>query len=554
MTNIKKPRPRQARTFKGISINQGRVAAPICLFSVSRQRSVPEYTIDTALPADHEQLRFSRARTECSEELQKVAKEVEISMGKAEAEIFVTQMHIMNDPKIVDAVNKLLLTTRKNAEWAIANVLGSFEEKFVALDNQYLRERSSDIGEVRRRLLGCMTDFRSGFVCEGQSHCKRGARKIIIAEELTSSMIVNMKMETVLGFVTEHGGITSHAAILARSLGIPAVTGVEGIMAHTHCGDIVLINGDTGEVYLHPDKTTIATLIQTDPDKKRSDTVTVTPGGMEVMANASTLDDVKQAVDYGADGIGLFRTEINFVGAERLLSEDEQFAHYSKIAALMGTKPVTFRMLDIGGDKPLPFLRLKKEANPFLGWRGARFLLGNPDIFLSQIRALGRVSINRRVNVLFPMVIDSFQMKLLLDQSREILSGSEHDSANLRFGAMFEVPSAFIQAPEIMEIIDFASIGSNDLIQYLFAIDRDNEMVSQDYNPEHPALWMYLNDLSRIAKARKKPLSICGEMAAREGMPTKFLDAGISSLSVAPRLIPRVRNEMINYSIAAGEK
>jgi phosphoenolpyruvate-protein phosphotransferase (PTS system enzyme I) len=536
--------------FRGISINQGRVAAPLCLFSVSRQRSVPEYTIDSALPADHENLRYARARQECTEELDRIAKEVEKSMGSVEAEIFITQKHIMNDPKIVDAINGLLLSTRKNAEWALAKVFGSFEEKFAALDNEYLRERTSDINEVRRRLMGCLTDIQSGFVCEGQSHCSRGARKIIIAEELTSTMIVNMKMESVLGFVTEHGGITSHAAILARALGIPAITGVEGIMAHVHCGDTVLINGDTGEVYLHPDAAILASLIQPVPDVEHHAEIAVTPLGMEVMANASTIEDVRQAFVYGADGIGLFRTEILFVGAERLLSEEEQFAHYAKIGALMGAKPITFRMLDIGGDKPLPFLRLKKEANPFLGWRGARFLLGNPDIFRNQIHALGRLSLNRKINILFPMVIDSVQMQLLIDRSREILAGIEHDSANIKFGAMFEVPSAFIQARQIMKIIDFSSIGSNDLIQYLFAIDRDNEMVSQDYNPEHPALWTFLLELSRTAQELHKPLSICGEMAAREGTPTKLLNAGISSLSVAPRLIPRVRAEMIGYSLS----
>jgi len=540
--------------FKGISINQGRISAPVCLFSISRQRSVPEYTIDAALPPDQELKRYATARKACSEELQRIAGEVEVSMGKAEAEIFITQMHIMNDPKIVDAVNHLLVTTRKNVEWALSSVLGEFEEKFEALDNQYLRERSSDIGEVRRRLLGCLTETRSGFVCEGQTHCKRGARKIIMAEELTSSMIVNMRMDSVLGFVTEHGGITSHAAILARALGIPAITGVEGIMRHIRCGDTVLINGDTGEVYLHPDPATVNSLIPAVPEKEQAATMAITPQGMEVLANASSLEDVKQAQAHGADGIGLFRTEILFVGAERLLSQAEQYSQYEKIAGLMGDRPVTFRMLDIGGDKPLPFLRLKKEANPFLGWRGARFLLGNMDIFAEQLRALGTLSLKRKVNILFPMVIDSMQMQLLMDRSREILSGSNHTADNLIFGAMFEVPSAFIQAREILKIISFASIGSNDLIQYLFALDRDNEMVSQDYDPGHPALWTFLSDLSRTARELGKPLSICGEMAAREGMPTRLLEGGITSLSVAPRLIPRVRGEMIGYSLLSNNR
>jgi phosphoenolpyruvate-protein phosphotransferase (PTS system enzyme I) len=535
------------RVFKGSTINAGRVAAQVCLFSAGRQKLIPEYTLaEDELTS--ELGRFQSARAQCSEELGQVAKEVETSIGKAEAEIFTTQRHILNDPKVVDAVALIITAERKNAEWAISRVLTEFEEKMASLDNQYLRERSSDLGELRRRLLNLLTDERAGFLCEGQIHCRRGEHRVIVAEELTPNMIVNMKMNKVMGFVTEHGGITSHAAILARSLGVPAVSGVSGFMQHVACGDTVLINGDTGEVHLHPDKTTLAALIQVMPEEKTPAMVVLTPSGMELVANASSLEDVNQARSMNADGIGLFRTEILFVGADRLLSEDEQYVYYRDVVDAMGGKPVTIRMLDIGGDKPLPFLRLKKEANPFLGWRGARFLLGNHDIFNGQIRALGRLSKQKKIRVLFPMVIDAAQMQALLDRARDALSGVEHDSGNITYGAMFEVPSAFLQAREIMKKIGFSSIGSNDLIQYLFAMDRDNEMVSQDYNPDHPALWIFLRELSAVARELNKPLSICGEMAGREGMPEKLLDAKISSLSVAPRLIPRVRNEMIRYA------
>jgi len=534
-------------TFKGSSINAGRVVAQVCLFSAGRRKLVPEYTLaDDGIKNELE--RFQTARNQCSEELSRIASEVKESIGKAEAEIFTAQKHILNDPKVSDAIALLITAERKNAEWAISRVLTGFEEKMASLDNQYLRERSSDLGELRQRLLNLLTNEMAGFLCEGQAHCRRGEHRVIVAEELTPNMIVNMKMNKVMGFVTERGGITSHAAILARSLGVPAVSGISGFMQHVACGDTVLINGDTGEVHLHPDGATVRALIQVMPEEKEPALVVLTPSGMELSANASSLEDVKQARAVNADGIGLFRTEILFVGAERLLSEDEQYAFYRDVVEAMGDRPVTIRMLDIGGDKPLPFLRLKKEANPFLGWRGSRFLLGNREIFNSQMRALGRLSKKKNIRVLFPMVIDVTQMQALLDRTREALSGVEHDSANIEYGAMFEVPSAFLQAREIMKKIDFSSIGSNDLIQYLFAMDRDNEMVSQDYNPDHPALWIFLRELSAIARELKKPLSICGEMAGREGMPEKLLDAKISSLSVAPRLIPRVRNEMIRYA------
>ncbi|MCU0609005.1 MAG: phosphoenolpyruvate--protein phosphotransferase [Chitinispirillaceae bacterium] len=534
--------------FKGITINPGRVLAHVCLFSVGRQKSVIEFALDSDSAVTREIERYSVAREECSQELNQLASQATDAIGKAESEIFIAQTHIMNDPQMVASITGLIKEKRRNADWAIATVLGEFEERFATLDTQYLRDRSNDITEIKRRLLSRLTNTIAGYVCEGQPHCRRGANRLIVAEELTAGMIVNMKMDTVQGFVTEHGGITSHAAILARSLGIPAITGVSGIMAHIGCADMLLINGDTGEVYLHPDKATIDALITTKPADEIPVRVELTPAGMELSANASTLEDVKQSVLLGADSIGLFRTEILFVGAERLLTENEQFAFYKNVTDVMHGRPVTFRMLDIGGDKPLPFLRMRKESNPFLGWRGARFLLGNPEIFNTQIRALGRLSMKARIKIMFPMVIDQLQMALLLARSREALDGIEHDSANISFGAMFEVPSAFIQAKEILELIDFGSIGSNDLIQYLFAIDRDNEQVSQEYNPDHPALWSFLSDLSRVAVAAGKPVSICGEMAGREGIAGKLLGTGITSLSVSPRLIPRVRTEMIRFA------
>ncbi len=536
------------REFRGIPISAGKVAAQVCLFSIGRQKLIPEYSLENEEAVSQELRRFGAARVQCSDELARIAVNVEASIGKAEGEIFITQQHILNDPKVVDAISLIITAQHKNTEWAVNRALVGFEDMMASLDNQYLRERSSDIGELRRRLLNRLTNTQAGFVCKGQAHCRQGADRIIVAEELTTDMIVNMRMDRVLGLVTEHGGVTSHAAILARSLGIPAVSGISGIMQHINCGDMVLINGDTGEVTLHPEIAEVRAVALESEEGNEPEVTLATPRGMELSANASSLEDVRLARSLGADGIGLFRTEILFVGAERLLSEEEQHTVYSSVADIMTGSPVTFRMLDIGGDKPLPFLRLKKEANPFLGFRGARFLLGNQAIFSAQIRALGRLSLQRKIRVLFPMVIDDRQMQELLDRSRGTLAGIPHDAVNIEYGAMFEVPSAFIQARQILKKIDFSSIGSNDLIQYLFAMDRDNEMLSQEYNPEHPALWVFLSQLSAIARELNKPLSICGEMAAREGIPERLIGAKITSLSVAPRLIPRVRREMVRFA------
>jgi phosphoenolpyruvate-protein phosphotransferase (PTS system enzyme I) len=385
-------------------------------------------------------------------------------------------------------------------------------------------------------------------VCEGQPYCSRGANRIIVAEELTADMMTRMNFEKVRGLITEHGGVSSHAAIIARSIGIPAISGVRDIMKFVKCGDSILLDGDKGRVYLHPPAEVINRILPQQTAQAASvDVSLITPPGMEVLANASSIEDVRKAFAVNADGIGLFRTEILFLKADRLLSEEEQYDFYSQVVAAMPGKTVTFRLLDVGGDKPLPFLRLKKENNPYLGWRGARFLLGNPDIFSLQIRSLVKLSMSGPVRILFPMIVDAAQQEILIKAIKEILITASGNAENIKIGAMFEVPSACLQAREIYKHVDFGSIGSNDLIQYLFAVDRTNEQVSSDYDPQHPILWKLLEEIAIAAREMKKELSICGEMAGREGMVGRFLDIGIKSLSVSPRLIPQVRRAMTDY-------
>lgn len=542
------PDSKKQLKFKGISISSGRIAGQICLYSAERHKTVPEYSLTNQDAVNDELLRYEEVLAQCSRELNRIASDVADTVGKAESEIFLTQKHIMNDPKVVASIKQMVSEEKKNVEWAISDVMSSYEERFASLDNQYLRERASDIGEIRRRLLSRLSDRRSDFICHGQEHCARGENRIIVAEELTPDMVVHMNLDKVIGFVTEHGGITSHAAIIARSLGIPAVSGIPGIMDYVTCGDLLLVDGDDGEVYYNPEPQTIASLVPVEPVQSEVVCVLGSPAGMDVFANASTIEDVRHAWTVGADGIGLFRTEILFIKSGKLVSEDEQLNYYTNAVKMMHGKPVTFRLIDAGGDKPLPFMRIKQEANPYLGWRGARFLLGNPDIFKTQMRALGKVSFLHSIKILFPMVVDVFQLNELLDAANSALSEISCDRSKIQFGAMFEVPSAFMQASKIFDLIDFGSIGSNDLIQYLFAIDRTNELVSQDYDPEHPVLWELLSNISEVARKKGKPLSICGEMAGREGVPTRLLDSGIRSLSISPRLIPRVRNEMARYA------
>jgi phosphotransferase system enzyme I (PtsI) len=534
--------------FPGLSITSGKVMGPACLFSAEHHLSVEESGVaDDAIALEIG--RFDKALQACSKELESIAMNVATNVGMAEGEIFLTQKHIMNDGTIVQQIRKGIAQDKKNAESVIVKVFRAYENKFASMDDQYLRERATDIGEIRRRLLDNISETKPKFLCEGQEHCRRGSNRIIVAHELTADMMVHMNFEKVRGIVTEHGGISSHAAIIARSLGIPAISGARDIMNFVKCGDTILLDGDSGMVYIDPPQSLIARVIPPQ-SKAQSDLVCAleSPEGMELCANASSIEDVKLARQFHADGIGLFRTEILFLKADRLLDEEEQFAYYSQVVAALPDKTITFRLLDVGGDKPLPFLRLKKETNPYLGWRGARFLLGSPDIFKAQIRPLVRLSKTTKIRILFPMVVDARQQGLLNGAVREIIVSESGASHNIELGAMFEVPSACMQAAEILKLVDFGSIGSNDLIQYLFAVDRNNEQVSVDYDPDHPVLWEMLASLVTAAKHAGKALSICGEMAGREGMPGKLLGIGLRSLSVSPRLVPQVRKEMVEYA------
>lgn len=533
------------RTFTGLPINPGKVTAQVCLYSAGDRAQISNRTGVSDSDVSKELVRFDQARAACAAELDNIAANAAGTIGKAEAEIFTTQKHILNDPAILEAVTQSVARDRKSLEWAISDVFDEYEMKLASIGNEYLSERTGDINEVRQRLFDSLHDTRSGgFECEGQEHCQRGKNRVIVARELTADMMVRMDLNKVLGIVTEHGGISSHVAIIARSVGVPAVTGVHGIFNAVTCGSTILVDGDTGSVVVEPTSETVAGLMPADVGPTQDVLVTHSPPGTEVLANASMLKDVGNAAAVHADGIGLFRTEIEFMRRERLLSEDEQFEYYTEVVSRMNERPVTFRLLDVGGDKELPFLRIEKETNPYLGLRGARFLLENQDILATQVRAMARLSTKGQVRILFPMVIDTAQMEQLIAAARLAVESTGSDPERIRFGAMFEVPSACLIAKDLMAICDFASIGSNDLIQYLFAVDRNNEMVSRCYNPEHPILWQVLEELGRAANVAGKPLSICGEMAGRAGTPSRLVDIGITSLSVSPMLVPRVRNEI----------
>jgi phosphoenolpyruvate-protein phosphotransferase (PTS system enzyme I) len=524
--------------FKGLPLSPGVAVARVCLFNERRHVSLPVSTV-TDKEVRSEGDRFRKALSLVREKLAQLIKEVEERVGKAEAEIFTAQKMILEDPVLIQRVTDHIRSKHFNAEKAVISSLDFFEGQLAEMDNAYIRERSSDIGEVKRRMLDALANLNPSFQCQDDSFCQKGKNRIVIAQELTPSLTMELNTDFIRGFVTDRGGVASHAAILARALRIPAVSGIPGIHDMIFCGTEVLVNGDTGEVVIWPSQKTLAEY----PDLQREiaeEVPAVEPvAGLKVFANLSLAKKVKDAVEHKAEGIGLYRTEFEFFAAGKVLCETEQYDLYTEVLKAMKDKPVYFRMLDLGGDKTADFLKSPKEQNPALGFRGSRFLLGHPELFKNQARALAHTSRHGRIHVMYPMVIDIEQFRKLKKAFEE--AASDIPQGEIKHGLMFEVPSACLDAEEILKEADFGSIGTNDLIQYLFAVDRDNEFVAYDHHPDRKIFWHLIHHVAHAAKKHRKPLSVCGELASNPVYARKLIAEGIRAVSVAPRAITGLR-------------
>ncbi|MDX9702938.1 MAG: phosphoenolpyruvate--protein phosphotransferase [Candidatus Auribacterota bacterium] len=532
--------------FQGLPISNGVAIAKVCLFDDNRHHKMPlEET--SRLSVEEEIARLKKASVLVSQRLAEIRDKVKREIGSAEAEIFVAQKMILEDSSLNEQLLYLISSKRAPAELAITLTFDEYEHKLLAVDSEYIRQRASDIAEVKRRLLDTLSDTAPGFKCEGLGSCKKGRNRIVVTEELTPMITIELNFEHVKGFITERGGVTSHAAILARALGVPAVSGIHGLFDVISCGTQVLINGQTGEVVVCPEPDTIAQAHQISTVEVSKERIIEPVDNLKVYANINLSNDVDEALELHAEGIGLYRTEFELFSAGRLLDEDEEFERYSYVVKKMNGKPVYFRMLDVGGDKNTQFFNLPQESNPYLGCRGARFLIARPDIFNQQARALARASAYGPVYVMYPMVVSAEQLVTLKGMFASAIDGIR--TGTIYQGLMFEVPSACLRATELLEMSDFASIGSNDLIQYLFAVDRNNDLVAYDYNPDKPVFWDIIRLLISAAQKTGKPLSICGEIASDPKYTSKFIDIGLDTVSVSSRLIPHIRLAAMEQSL-----
>lgn len=518
-------------------------------YVVDRTRIKPVERQISAVEVEEEIAAFREAVTLSKKQLEDVKRSVADRRLAEHLHIIDTHLLILEDQLLVDDSIELIRNQRINAEGALKRTLDKFRTVFDAIDDEYLRERRSDIDSVGERLL------RNLIGADQQSLAELDRKSIIVAHDLSPADTMQMDKSRVIGFITDVGGRTAHTAILARSLGIPAVVGLESATALVREGLPVIIDGTTGTVILRPSQATFKEYLE----KKQlyeyleqellsyRELAAETQDGHRVTlrGNVELAEEVDVALREGAEGVGLYRTEFLYMNRAGIPTEEEQYRTYREVVERMAPHPVTIRTLDVGGDKLVSDIDLSDEANPALGLRAIRFSLKEEKLFNAQLRAIVRASAHGKVRILFPMITGLAEIrrcKALLEKVQaELAAEGQSFDADIQIGIMIETPSAVIIAELLAQEVDFLSVGTNDLIQYCLAIDRGNEHVAYLYEPLHPAVLRALQMVCRAAQSAGIEVGICGEMAAEPLYALVLLGLGFEELSMNAPYIPRVK-------------
>jgi len=534
-------------TLTGIAASPGVAIGPVFVLE-PEELAVRETEIVPAL-ADAELAAFRAALDASRRDLTAIRDGIAAELGEDEARIYEAHLMILDDPDMLSAVERGVRERHRNAASVFQGVMGSVAARFENLDDEYLRERRSDILDCERRVL------RHLLSAGRRSLPTFKQPAIIVAHDLGPSEVAMLPREQVLAFVLEVGGRTSHGAIVARGRGIPAVLSVRGALQALHPGDRAAVDGFSGTVEVNPDEAQAARY------RRRLERLRLQMGSLQAMLDqpATTLDgrrielganlelpsDAPQALEAGADGVGLFRTEFFYLNRVDLPSEDEQYAAYRDVTLRLEGRPVIFRTMDLGGDKVASYLGMTHETNPFLGLRGIRLALASPDMFRTQLRAIYRASAHGRVRLMFPMVSSVEELLRALELRDEVvadlkLHGIAHDP-DVETGIMIETPSAVWMADALAKHAQFFSIGTNDLIQYTLAMDRDNERLSHLYEPLDPAVLRSIQHTIRCAHAAGRWVGVCGEMAGDPRVAVLLVGLGVDELSASCYDLPRVK-------------
>lgn len=522
---------------KGIAASKGYAIGTVFLQEHEEIVITDQKVTDVAVEKEVLQKSLDASRAQ----LEKIKEKAAAEMGEEKAAVFEAHITLLDDPEFTGAMAMEIESNSINAMKAVDNVTNMFVSIFESMEDAYMRERAADIKDVSKRIIANLAGKSA------DAFAITEANTVVVAHDLTPSDTAQLDRSKVVGFITNIGGRTSHAAIMARTLEIPAVLGLGDITSAVKTGDKIIVDGITGDVIINPSEDVIAEYEakkekfkeEQEELKKLIDVKTTTKSGkrVEVCGNIGQPEDVLGVIANGGDGVGLFRTEFLYMDRDNAPTEEEQYESYKFVLEKMEGKQVVIRTLDIGGDKTLPYLPLPEEMNPFLGYRAIRLCLDRKEIFKVQLRALLRASVYGNLCVMFPMIsgLEEFQnAKAVVEECKaELRAEGKEYSDSIQWGIMVEIPAAAVYADELAKHVDFFSIGTNDLIQYTLAADRMSEKVSYLYNPMHPAVLRLIKMTIDGAHKHGKWVGMCGEMAGDEAAIPTLVEYGLDEFSMS---------------------
>lgn len=532
------------QVYSGKSVFRGIAIGKISVYRKNEQQVKRVRTEDTK----GELARYEAAKAAAIEQLQELYQKALKEVGEANAAIFEIHQMMLDDGAYNESVENIIKTQKVNAEYAVAVTGDNFAQMFRAMDDDYMRERAADVKDISERVLSILNDGQKGKVVTDEP-------VIIVADDLAPSETVQLEKDMVLSFVTVHGSVNSHTAILARTMAIPALIGTEELpLDDTVDGKLAVVDGLNGKIYVEPDAQTLEEMKkrrQAELEKKEllqllKGKENVTLDGKKIMlyANIGNIKDLATVIQNDAGGIGLFRSEFIYLEKDRYPTEEEQFSIYKTAVETMAGKRVIIRTLDIGADKQCEYFKMDKEENPALGYRAIRICLTRPEIFKTQLRALFRASAYGNLAIMYPMITSLWEVKRIKEIVEEVkaeLTAEKLEFGNPQQGIMIETPAAVMMSEELAKEVDFFSIGTNDLTQYTLAIDRQNPKLDKFYDAHHPAVLSMIR--MTVENAHKAGIwaGICGELGADTSLTKEFLAMGVDELSVSPGSILPIR-------------
>ncbi|MCX4269601.1 MAG: phosphoenolpyruvate--protein phosphotransferase [Lachnospiraceae bacterium] len=541
--------------FCGKSVYKG-IAMGNVLVLKNRDHQIKRIRIENT---QEEIKRVEQAGEQAKEQLQKLYDKVVKEVGEANAAIFEVHQMMLEDDDYLEAIHNMILTENVNAEYAVAVTGDNFSKMFASMDDEYMKARAADVKDISERLVRNLSG-------QGDTDLSEMDPSVIVADDLSPSETVQMDKEKILGFVTVHGSTNSHTAILARMMNIPALIGVPMNLEQIQTGMTAVVDGFQSKVIFEPTEEICAETekrIQEEREKvqllqslKGQENITLDGKTVNIYANIGSVSDVGYVLENDAGGIGLFRSEFLYLGRNDFPTEEEQFQAYKQVLQTMASKKVIIRTLDIGADKQVDYFNLGKEDNPALGYRAIRICLKQPDIFKTQLRALLRAAVFGNLSIMYPMIISTDEVKQIYAIVEEVKKELEEQGVPYKVpeqGIMIETPAAVMVSEELAELVDFFSIGTNDLTQYTLAIDRQNERLDDFYNPHHPAILKMIQIIVDSAHKYGKWAGICGELGADAELTETFLRMGVDELSVAPSMILKLRKIVRELDLSLNE-